>query len=228
MLDQGQNLTLAKTIEIGRQYELSRNKLKLLRGEEEVGTNSIKSVNYKFARKRDKRPARDNPKSFTIEGKQAGPCSHCGQDASVTHKDNNCPAGGTTCKYCHKPDHWLAACRKRKKAHVSSLHEFEQVHDTDELLQIYTTQDVGDKLNDKLNDKWTTDVTVQGKLVNVRIDTGAKCSIIVKTCTLYDKFMLGGTVRKSSKILRTYSNHQLRPVFTVTLPVTCKQKVLKC
>ena len=41
LLDQGQGLTLAKTLDIGRQYEMSQTQLKLFQGAEEIPISKL-------------------------------------------------------------------------------------------------------------------------------------------------------------------------------------------
>ena len=42
LLDQGQNLTLTKALEIGRQFEMSQQQMKVMRGEEIAKTYSVR------------------------------------------------------------------------------------------------------------------------------------------------------------------------------------------
>lgn len=60
--------------------------------------------------------------------------------------------------------------------------------------------------------------TVHDRLVEFRIDTGAKCNVIVKS--QYMKADLHGNEQKSQKILRSFTNHTIRPELFVDLPLT--------
>ena len=60
------------------------------------------------------------------------------------------------------------------------------------------------------DDKWTIRCRVESKQIKFNIDTGARC----KTLTLsnYKKIQHEGKLKRSTKLLRTYSNHQTEPV----------------
>lgn len=53
-----------------------------------------------------------------------------------------------------------------------------------------------------------------------RIDTGAHCNTL--TLADYQKVKQQGELTQSTKVLRTYSNHQIKPVTVVTLPIKYK------
>ena len=58
------------------------------------------------------------------------------------------------------------------------------------------------------------------KDLTFRIDTGAKCNILVKS--EYGKLHKDVKLCKSSKTLRSYSNHKIMPVGTISVPVQYK------
>jgi hypothetical protein len=145
------------------------------------------------------------------------PCGRCGLN---THANNKCPAIGSQCNYCKKPGHWRAACRKRLAKQVNTLQE-ENNYNSDEceddVLRIYTNQDVNEPTSKE--DKWQATLTLNGQSTTIRIDTGAKCNTLVKS--QYIKLGLKpGALKKSGKILRSYTNHHIHPIGTVTLPIT--------
>ena len=52
-----------------------------------------------------------NPKKPDSRKKKHGP--RCGKDPQHDWNQGKCPALGSTCSYCKKPNHWLAVCNSR-------------------------------------------------------------------------------------------------------------------
>lgn len=63
------------------------------------------------------------------------------------------------------------------------------------------------------------------KEVEFRIDTGAKCNTL--TLNSYQVLMHTGELKCSSKGQRTYSNHKVKPVAAVDLPLRYKDKEMQ-
>ena len=77
LLDIGENITIAKTIEIYQQFDASKSQIKLINENSEIPVNYVKKTTHFVDRT----------------------CNRCGGK----HKDNSkCPAIGTTCAYCKK------------------------------------------------------------------------------------------------------------------------------
>nr|XP_022311305.1 uncharacterized protein K02A2.6-like [Crassostrea virginica] len=231
LLDQGSDLTLANALSIGRQYENSQLQLKLIRVVEDQA--SAHQVSHVYAaqkiykqkphhtnKKHKKQPYKQRTRTETCRTRTQT-CSRCGLDPVEGHaKSGQCPAIGSTCKYCHRKDHWIAACRKRTKG-VNTLQETDsETHSSDEdVLHIYSAQD-----NSMANDKWVVKATINSKPVRFRIDTGAKSSIIVKS--VFDSLGSHAQTQKSTKVLKSYTNHRIRPLCSVNLPIKHKGKVV--
>jgi hypothetical protein len=121
LLDQGNDLSLAKTLDIGRQYENSQKQLKLIRNSEShesvsrISVSHRKSVRPKVKRSSD--PKKEKPSKTNKK------CSRCGLDPKSSHTSGKCPAIGSECKYCHKRDHWIAACKNRSKCDMRMIDE---------------------------------------------------------------------------------------------------------
>ena len=230
LLDQGQELTLNKAIEIGRQYELSQSQMKIFRGEEVLTVKSKHSCKNKKSSgtvHKQKNPVN------SAKSHHNGKCGKCG----TVHDKGKCPASGTVCKYCKKRDHWLIVCRKRLRK-VNLLQEEDSdgnssdelayvttnsIQEEDEYLDILTT-DSENQVNSLKDDKWLTNLTISNKSLSFRIDTGAKCNILVKS--EYDSLAKRSKVelQKSNRTLKSFSNHKIKPVGSVTLPVRYKDK----
>jgi len=144
-------------------------------------------------------------------------CSNCG----MSHAKGNCPAKGTVCNYCKKPNHWIKVCRKRLGKNVKSVQDAYDSADSesDDPLHIYATNETN--VNSIGKDKWKVCLEIEGKDVWCRIDTGAKCSILTK-CEI-DAMQHKTALKKSSRTLKSFSNHIIRPIGTASLNVTYKQ-----
>lgn len=69
-------------------------------------------------------------------------------------------------------------------------------------------------------DRWSANVQVLSRQVSFRIDTGARCNTL--TLNTYQLLMHEGELKPSNKVLRTYSNHKIKPVAAVNLPARYK------
>ena len=197
LLDRGEELTLAKAIEIGQQYEMSQKQVRVVRDEEPpiLALDPKKTKNSKNLKKPDPR-----------KGKH---CPRCGKDPQHDWNQGKCPAPGSTCSYCKKPNHWLAVCNRRLRVHkidTSSDDESET-----EVLHIHMTQPA-DAVPDG---KWTIRCRVENKQIKFKIDTGARCNTL--TLSDYQKIQHEGELKRSTKLLHTYSNHQIKPVAVAEL-----------
>lgn len=107
----------------------------------------------------------------------------------------------------------MAVCNKRGINTVST--EFKQDSPDDEDILCINLMQPDDTHN---NDKWITNLEILSKKVPFRIDTGAKCN----TLTLDNYQSLGhtGELQCSSVVLRSYSNHRLKPVAAVNLQIS--------
>lgn len=88
--------------------------------------------------------------------------------------------------------------------------------DEDTKIDILSTSD--DIPDTRKSDKWLITMHVHDRPLEFRTDTGAKCNVIVKS--QYMKADLLGNEQKSQKILRSFTNHKIRPEFCVDLPLT--------
>ena len=93
----------------------------------------------------------------------------------MKHELGKCPAEGTKCKNCKKPNHLLKVRRKHLNK-VNSLQESDRdsniIQRDDDYLHILTPDSENHVTS--IQDIWLTDVTVSNKKLSFRIDTGAK------------------------------------------------------
>ena len=109
LLDRGENLNLAKAIEICQQYETSKKQVRIVRGQEEDASLLASNVHeLKFKHKTATKAPYTKPATVRSEE-----CKRCGTDHTKTK--GRCPAFGTTCAYCKKENHWARVCIKKTK-----------------------------------------------------------------------------------------------------------------
>ena len=209
-----EELTLADAIKIG-QYELSQKQVRFVRDEDAAVSALLSRTNreptFPVGPKLKSMPQRSAPIKKS--------CYRCGKDPQHDWNKGKCPALGSTCSYCKKPNHWRAVCSRRirvQKLAVSS--DDDDVGSDTEVLNIHTAQPV----DAREEDKWTVKCTLQNKYIKFRIDTGARCNTL--TLKDYQKVQHKGELRKSTKLLRTYSNHQIKPIATADLSVKCNDE----
>ncbi|XP_013407627.1 uncharacterized protein LOC106171724 [Lingula anatina] len=202
--------------------------MKILRPEVEVSAINHKSHKSKESHA-SRNPSQASKRQEHIPWKQKNKkCGQCGLDIATAHRNNTCPAKGTKCRYCKRLDHWYSVCRKRKAKAVHTLQESDNdVYYDDSVsedsnndpLYIHTTE-VDDENVDSVSaaeDKWIVTLDVQDKPLKFRIDTGAKCNILVKAD--YEKLSLHKNLNQTTKVLRSYSNHKIRPIGKAQLSV---------
>lgn len=109
----------------------------------------------------------------------------------------------------------MAVCRKGP---VHTL-QVDVPEEEEEILNISLTDTVH-PIDSLSADKWSVHVSILSQEVQFRIDTGAKCNTL--TLYSYQQLMHAGELKRSNKLLRSYSNHKLKPVAAVDLPVHYK------
>ena len=200
LLDRGEALVLSKAIEICQQFETSKKQVQIVRGQDE---DPLVTEVHEF-----KHESKQKPHSYKKNMQQKGPCYRCGDNNQHIRTKGNCPALGTTCSSCKKPNHWAKVCRARKSVHYVSPCEPES---EDDILAIYSNSTSGKQTEDK----WVQILSAAGTHIPFKIDTGAKCN----TITVKDYQAISGRcpIRAASKVLRTYSNHHIHPVGTANI-----------
>ena len=70
--------------------------------------------------------------------------------------------------------------------------------------------------------KWKQSLLVSGRQVTFRIDTETRCNKM--TLSDYQRLMHTAELCQSAKVLCTYSNHRIKPVAAVDLPIQYRGK----
>ncbi|KAG7522845.1 hypothetical protein JOB18_001506 [Solea senegalensis] len=196
LLDKGEDLTLAKAIEIPQQFEMSQKQMRIVREEDsQVSAVAIRTKHTAYANKQSHSHNAPTKAAQKQTGSKFKNCPKCGKHPQHAWNQGKCPAKGSVCSCCHKPNHWAAVCRSRGVSTVSVEPE-----DTlkEEILEINLTLDdvpmaiVADY-------KWIVDISVLSQEVQFRIDTGAKCNTLTLDC--YQLLMHTGELKRSNKVL---------------------------
>ena len=119
----------------------------------------------------------------------------------------------------------MKVCRKRlNKVHTlqEADSESEPSPVDDDYLHILTTD--SDNHVNLIQDKWLTDLIINEKKLSFRIDTGAKCNIMVKS--EFDNLHndVKSKLQKSDRTLKSFTYHKIKPIGSLTLPVSHEQK----
>ena len=94
-LEEGNDLTLAKALEIGRNFEVSQTNMKTITEED----TAVKHVKSQKDRRRTRKPNRNKQSKPQNENKD-GKCPRCGYQND--HTKANCPARNEKCAKCKK------------------------------------------------------------------------------------------------------------------------------
>lgn len=223
LLDKGEELTLAKAIEIPQQFEMSQTQMRIVR-EEDTQVSAVSSKpKFKAQNKKAFSPFQQKPTQPRQNVlNKTKTCSKFGKDPKHKWSQGKCPAKGSICSCCHKPNHWASVCRSRSVSavNVESTNDMSE----DEILDINLTTDVV-PVATMVDDKWLVDTDILTQKVQFRIDTGAKCNTLTLNC--YQSLEHTGELKTSKRVLRTYSNHKIKPVAAVDLPLKYKDRKTK-
>ena len=124
LINEGNDLTLEKCMDISRTYELSQKQLKSTNSGEDPNVHAIRTkfpTKQRSVRKKEKK--KSSSEKSTHE-KQAVKCMKCG----YTHSDKQCPAMGKKCRFCHKLNHFSKMCllrKRQKKRHRKGIHSLD-------------------------------------------------------------------------------------------------------
>lgn len=138
LLDKGEDLTLPKATEIAQQFELSQKQIKIVR-EEESQVQAVKvKTKYQTANKKTFQKNQTKFVQKEMHVNRPKNCPSCGKDPQHKWNQGKCPAKGSVCSYCHKPNHWVAVCQKRSVNTVSV--QLQSETEDEEMLSINITQ----------------------------------------------------------------------------------------
>ena len=109
--------------------------------------------------------------------------------------DKQCPAMGKKCRFCHKLNHFSKMCLLRKgqkKRHRKGIHSLDDYYssssdNTDYDYDRYDYEDIvyvkmlsEEKDIHRLSDDWTIKSIIYDNEIQMQIDTGARCNVIIQ------------------------------------------------
>ena len=140
-------------------------------------------------------------------------CTRCGYSRHQRHE--KCPAEDSVCHGCNNKGHYSSQCffKNRKKANLDNLED--NVDDLDDIAFL-------DVVSGNQKSTWTATVSLEGKQVQFKLDTGAAVTAITEET--YNVIQCP-TLRKSSKALYGPSNQELHVLGQFTGHLTYLQNV---
>ena len=172
MLAKGDSLTLANAIQMAQAMEAADSSAARLSARD-PNQQSTLQVDYiakphHQQRQQPQRQPQRQPQHQQHQQRQQQPrnCRNCGS----VHQPRSCPAYGKTCNKCHKLNHYARLCRSKTSDHP--IHTIEQSEDDQ---QDYYISEITDQC---ANNEATVNALVNGQLLPMKVDTGAKCNVM--------------------------------------------------
>ncbi|XP_024885717.1 uncharacterized protein K02A2.6-like, partial [Temnothorax curvispinosus] len=216
-------LTLEKAVMKVRTKEEVRTQQAVLRGTEVAANlDRVSSSRGTRGKQYAKGFQRQHKKDEATTAKR---CTRCG--TTPQHAFSSCPARQSACNICKKTGHWAAMCRKKAVHEVSkndSKNEAEKEDDKEDLYlggvqaiikkekegqsKTQNTEDKKQQRNiDRIRTKtahseppWMAQVSINGKDVSVKVDTGADVTVISEE--LYRQHLVGIALTNAGKGLQ--------------------------
>jgi uncharacterized Zn finger protein len=181
----GSDLTLEKTLEIARRYEIPKSQTKCM--DLETGHDKIHAVKGgHYQKHKSKEHAAAKPQKPTNPSYKMPKCTRCGR----VHKKDQCPAIGQQCAKCNKFDHFAAVFRTKmgpaKQKRVPHKPRSKQVNqiesDSDSSCEFYVGMVIelsNENYNvNSLKTDWLVNAEIKGMPLQMQIDTGACCNVM--------------------------------------------------
>ena len=198
------DLDLEKAVTQVRQAEAIKQQQPLLRsgsvGKPDTPVDTVHQGRT-WQRPRPGPKSRQNTRAtHTSQPGEGSACPRCGK--LPTHDRLHCPARDSTCHKCGKKGHFQAVCRSARVSHVD-VGNTSSGGDTDVFLAT-----VEDPVSAG-SDPWTADITVNGTLLELLIDTGAEVTVMSElewakagkpALSQPDRMLRGPSARKLSTI----------------------------
>lgn len=150
-------------------------------------------------------------------------CKRCG----TQHKPRECPAFGKQCSICQGKNHFAKQCfSKRKDKQKGKYVNIVEDTDSDDTLfvgMVNNEKEPKTQINAVEADKWITPLQINGTIITLKLDTGAKANLISMSDV---KAMREKTkIQKKTLALKDYNGQSIECLGTCKLKVTVKDKV---
>jgi len=207
LLQQGDTLTLEKAQTLGRAIEHAKKDTVLLGGEKSASLQENVDVNQV-------------KKTTTTSNKKSKNCFRCGRDDHLAN-DEKCRAKDAECRKCKRVGHYAKCCRSSNSGKDNNKEEDHQVkvveqtsQDTDEYNHEYINYACKDGGID-----FTIDVEINGKQVDMIIDTGCARTLVPKQ---WFKENINCPIRHSTAKFTAFGGGELKCLGTFDAKLGCK------
>ncbi|CAG2185889.1 unnamed protein product [Mytilus edulis] len=197
LINEGSDLTLEKAIDIARTYELSKQQLRSMNGED----TSIHALKKKPSAHTSTRREEYVPRKYNSQ--RNSKCGKCGRD----HRRNEqCPAEGKKCNKCLKMNHFAAMCKTkqnksrdfRNKKNIHTISESDSSSDGE-----FYVGTIDDPIH-TIDNTWYETLKINNQPIRFQLDTGAKYNFI--STKTFSKLNLDVIKTKPDISLKSYSD----------------------
>lgn len=150
-------------------------------------------------------------------------CKRCG----LKHMPKQCQAYGKKCSISHGNNHFAKRCFSKRK-HEKSEHEVNIIEETDLsdfffVGMINSEHESDATVSAMMSDKWTVPLVINGTLVTLKLDTGAKANLI----SLSDirQMKEKPKIQRAKSALSDYNGQKIESFGTCRLKVMVKHKL---
>ncbi|XP_054289850.1 uncharacterized protein K02A2.6-like [Macrosteles quadrilineatus] len=171
-------------------------------------TDQTKDVNYVSKQSGLTSKSRNETKPHITFQDLRGKCYRCG---STQHKADTCKFKNEFCRKCNKIGHIANVCLTRNRvsnasesAYKLKSNKIDVEDDNDNVHEVYMMG------TPNVNDKFIINVSIEGKSLNMELDTGAALSSLSYSDFL--KLELNKRLFKTEVEMRTYTGEIIRPV----------------
>ncbi|KAE8291509.1 Retrovirus-related Pol polyprotein from transposon 17.6 Protease [Larimichthys crocea] len=218
-------LKLADAIKIGNASELAKQHAKTFSGQkdQESATAHVAAVHKQIQRQKKQSKPQKDTETFS--------CKRCGNQ----HAPKQCPAFGKTCSKCKGKNHFAKQCfSKGKQSGSDRVHTVEETELADSFFVGMVAQDEDGmaaqpkdieqctNANCAGKDKWSVPLEINGAVIPLKLDTGAKANLISE-CDIR-AMKVRPRIHPSPVKLKAYNGHNIDTKGTCKLKVKIKEK----
>ncbi|XP_054283452.1 uncharacterized protein K02A2.6-like [Macrosteles quadrilineatus] len=164
-----------------------------------------------------KGPTKKTERYHTVRSTFDQLCGRCYRCGDKFHKADSCRYKDEFCNSCNKVGHLARVCMAKNRArHINQIEDNENVNDID-----HATCDTY-KIQMNGSDKFMVEVTLEGKPIQMELDTGAALSSI--SYKDYKQLNLSKKLFQTHVQLRTYTGKLIKPKGVVYVEFNFKDK----
>lgn len=214
------DLTLEGAIKICHASELSRMHAKTFGETASSKTVSDGATVGAVSKKGKRRTQTERTEGETFS------CKRCG----TQHKPRECPAWGKQCSQCKGQNHFAKQCfakRKERKAgkQVNTVEDNDTSDESEPgfMGMVTCDEETTKQINVVEEDKWMAPLQINGTIVTLKLDTGAKANLI--SMSDIKEMREKPKIHRKTQALKDYNGQRIDCLGTCTLKVTVKGKV---